>query len=46
MGQIVATDHVLLARTKFHIAGVPVDWTLLLVPDAESMSRLGELLEV
>ncbi|MHC4080870.1 MAG: chemotaxis protein CheC [Planctomycetota bacterium] len=46
MGQIVATDHVLLARTQFHIDGVPVDWTLLLVPDAESMSRLGELLEV
>ena len=44
MGQIVATDHVLLSRTQFHIDGVPVDWTLLLVPDAESMSTLRELL--
>jgi chemotaxis protein CheC len=43
MGQIVATDDVLLARTQFHIDGAPVDWTLLLVPDAESMSKLREL---
>jgi chemotaxis protein CheC len=43
MGQIVATDHVLLAHTKFHIDEEPVDWILLLVPDAESMARLREL---
>ena len=46
MAQIGANDHVLLARTQFHIGGTPVDWTLLLVPDAESMSRLRELLQV
>ncbi len=45
MGQIVATDHVLLSRTQFHIDGTPVDWTLLFVPDAESMSTLRELLQ-
>ena len=44
MDQIVATDHVLLARTQFHIDGSPVDWTLLVVPDAKSMSTLRELL--
>lgn len=46
MGQIVATDHALLARTQFHIDGTPVDWTMLLVPDLESMAALRELLEV
>ncbi len=46
MGQIVATDHVLLARTQFHIDEAPVDWILLLVPDADSMSGLRELLQV
>ncbi len=46
MGQIGANDHVLLARTQFHIGGTPVDWTLLLVPDADSMSGLRKLLQV
>ena len=46
MGQIVATDHVLLARTQFHIDEAPVEWILLLVPDADSMSGLRELLQV
>jgi chemotaxis protein CheC len=44
MGQIVASDTVLLARTQFHIDGAPVEWTMLLVPDAQSMSTLCEML--
>jgi chemotaxis protein CheC len=44
MGQIIATDHVLLARTQFHIDGTPIDWTLLFVPDADSMTVLRGVL--
>ena len=44
MGQAIASDQVILARTRFEIDGTPVNWTLLFVPDAESMSRLPELL--
>ena len=44
MGQAVASDWVIVARTRFEIAATPVHWTLLLVPDAESMSRLPALL--
>jgi chemotaxis protein CheC len=44
MGQIIETDHALLARTQFEIDGSPVDWTLLFVPDAASMARLCEVL--
>jgi chemotaxis protein CheC len=40
MGQVAATDRVLLAETRFQIDGSPVHWTLLFVPDAESMIRL------
>lgn len=43
MGQIVASDNVLLARAQFRIDGDPVGWTMLLVPDAQSMSTLCEL---
>ena len=45
MGQIVASDQVLLARAQFRIDGDPVRWTMLLVPDAQSMSTLCELLQ-
>jgi chemotaxis protein CheC len=41
MEQIVMSDQVLLARTAFHIDETPVDWTLLFVPDAESMGKLS-----
>lgn len=41
MDQLVTSDQVLLARTRFHIDGTPVDWTLLFVPDAASMAKLG-----
>lgn len=44
MGQATTSDHVLLAQTRFQIAAVPVNWTLLFVPDAASMARLPELL--
>ncbi|MEK6233603.1 MAG: hypothetical protein N2C14_02740, partial [Planctomycetales bacterium] len=44
MGQAVSSDFVILARTRFEIAGAPVNWTLLFIPDAESMSRLLKLL--
>ena len=44
MGQAMASDQVLLTRTNFEIDATPVNWTLLVVPDGESMSRLPELL--
>ncbi len=44
MGQAIANDHVILARTRFEIDAAPVNWTLLFVPDAESMARLPDLL--
>ncbi len=40
MGQAVASDQVVLSQTRFHIDGEPLNWTLLLVPDAESMQSL------
>ena len=44
MDQVIATDHVLVAQTEFRIDGDPVEWTLLFVPDAESMMTLREAL--
>jgi chemotaxis protein CheC len=44
MGQAVAGDWVVLAQTRFEIDREPVNWRLLFVPDAPSMSRLVELL--
>jgi chemotaxis protein CheC len=41
MDQIITSDQVLLARTEFRIEKTPVDWTLLFVPDAESMTTLS-----
>ena len=45
MGQAMATDHVLLAKTRFEVDGEPVNWTLLCVPDADSMARLRTLFD-
>ncbi|MFT5108072.1 MAG: chemotaxis protein CheC [Pseudoalteromonas tetraodonis] len=45
MDQIITADYVLLARVGFRIDGDPVDWTMLLVPDAASMVTLRELLK-
>ncbi len=44
MDQAIAFDQVILATTRFQIDGVPVNWTLLFVPDAQSRSRLPERL--
>jgi hypothetical protein len=44
MGQAMASDQVIVARTRFEIDKTPVNWTLLFVPDAESMLRLPKLL--
>jgi chemotaxis protein CheC len=44
MGQVLASDQVILAQTRFEIEATPVNWTLLFIPDAESMSRLLTLL--
>ena len=44
MGQAIASDRIILARTRFEIDELPVTWTLLFVPDADSMSRLPGML--
>lgn len=44
MGQAVASDLVIFALTRFEIDEVRVNWTLLFVPDAESMSQLRTVL--
>ncbi len=44
MGQAVTSDNVILTRTRFEIDSTPINWTLLFVPDAQSMSRLPDLL--
>jgi chemotaxis protein CheC len=44
MGQAIEFDQVILAQTRFQIDGEPVDWNLLFLPDAKSMTRLPELL--
>jgi len=40
MEQIATESSALMARAQLHIDGEPVDWTLLLVPDARSMTAL------
>lgn len=44
MGQVMASDRVIVARTRFEIDATPLNWTMLFVPDSQSMSRLPELL--
>jgi chemotaxis protein CheC len=44
MGQAMASDFVILARTRFEIDAAAVKWTLLFVPDADSMMALPQLL--
>jgi len=41
MDQVGSEATVVLAQVKFEIDGEPVDWTLLLVPDASSMAALS-----
>lgn len=40
LGQALTSDHVLVAQTEFHVDREPVNWTLLFVPDGESLERL------
>ncbi len=40
MDQAMVSDHIVMARTRFEIDGESLNWTLLFVPDAPSMSRL------
>jgi chemotaxis protein CheC len=41
MDQVGSDTTVVLAHVKFEIDGEPVDWTLLIVPDAASMAALS-----
>jgi hypothetical protein len=40
MGQAMASDHLLVAHAAFEIDGAALNWSLLFVPDAESMADL------
>ncbi len=44
MPQAIQFDQVILATTRFQIDQVPVNWSLLFVPDAESRMKLSDLL--
>jgi chemotaxis protein CheC len=44
MNQAMASDVVFLTRTEFRIEGAPVNWSLLFVPDADSLATLTEML--
>jgi chemotaxis protein CheC len=46
MNQAMASDVAFLTRTEFHIEGAPVNCNLLLVPDAQCLSTLQEMLPV
>jgi chemotaxis protein CheC len=45
MDQMVALDQVLFARTQFHIDDSPIQWSLLLVPDPDSLQALAQWLD-
>lgn len=44
MNQAMVSDQMFLTRTEFHIEGAPVSCNLLLVPDADCLSKLEEML--
>ncbi len=44
MEQAISSDQIILASTRFEIDATAVNWTLLFVPDAQSISRLPSLL--
>lgn len=44
MGQAMTSDHVVAVRTRFEIDGTPCHWSLLLVPDMETIASLPRLL--
>ena len=45
MDQVVSDATVVLARARFEIDGEPVEWSLLVVPDASSMAVLSGILK-
>ena len=44
MDQVMETNTVFLAQSRFEIRGQPLNWTLLLIPDTVSLVRLREAL--
>ena len=44
MDQAVASDTVLMTRVRFELNHQPMQWTLLMVPDPESLDQLRSLL--
>ena len=44
MNQATEYDTVLVAQTKFQIDGRPFDWSLLLIPDSQSLDMMKEAL--
>jgi len=45
MSQLMASDTVFLAQSRFHVDGTQLDWTLLLVPDGASVEKLSQLMQ-
>jgi chemotaxis protein CheC len=43
MDQAMAANFIFLARARFEIRGAPLNWSLLFIPDAPSLARLGQL---
>jgi hypothetical protein len=46
MGQAIEFDQVIVAQTRFMAQNNPLQWKLLFIPDADSMTRLPALLGV
>ena len=44
MDQAIAADTALVAQTRFEVEATPLNWTLLFLPDAESLLKLPRLL--
>lgn len=45
MNQALNMNDVVFAQTRFELAGVPVHWTFLLIPDPESLKMLANILQ-
>ena len=44
MDQAIASSEAVFAKARFDLAGKPLQWTFLLIPDATSLARLSNLL--
>ena len=44
MDQAISSNEVVFARTRFDLAGEPMRWTFLLIPDPASLGKLSEIL--